>query len=367
MPADIFKEVLWNDGEGLAFEDLNNAQRFMRALIGDGFVSHAARTGDIDTPGMSTSHLYTSGNAAAPFADNVTNRRSRNLAGVVTQRISGSTPDGSDSQVLSYYLAADEAAFTHPAATVNPRWDVVSVGLAYANADSQSRDFKDAVTGVITAPSFSKQRRVIATVTRTAGAENASPVEPAAPAGHVKLAAFKVTPGMTLFDFKSGEVRDYRMPLGPVSAYEVVGKNWAYSSAAAHTFAADGSLTIPASGSAQGFCPVQGASKRIVEIGFMKSGAGNNAAALTLARRFSLGTLQFVRDLTSLSGNNDNWETFDILANHGEPLWATGYAVGFPGGGPFSVGLGPNGLALEAVASGGGTLVVRGVRFVLVG
>lgn len=219
MPGIIGKEVLWNDGEGITFTDLNNMQRYMSAMILDGIISRMARSfGGADVQGTQTTfplvYCFCVGNDAAPYAG-AGAREIKNLAGTIYQRLDN-TPDGNDPGMLAYYVTADEYGQTLAAAVTNPRWDIVTVKLEQIDndvADEVSRDFKDATTGVVTSEDIVKKRKVKATFTVTAGAENASPVQPSIPAGHVLVAAFLVTPAMSAFDPRA-DIRDWRVPLG---------------------------------------------------------------------------------------------------------------------------------------------------------
>ena len=60
----------------------------------------------------------------------------------------------------------------------------------------------------------------------------------------MKLAAFRVVPAATLFD-RLLDIRDYRMPIGPLRAFDVLGNNWNYGSSLGATFSKGGTLTLP--------------------------------------------------------------------------------------------------------------------------
>lgn len=325
------KTVLFSDGEGLEFADLNNMQRFAEALIGDGIVGCAAPQLELnDAAGMRIEHLYAFGVSGAPF-ENVTGTRTPNfLAGLVAQQVASGPPDGNDSQVLLYYLANDEPSVARPAAVTNPRWDVVSILLAQANADSQSRDFEDASTRAVTTTTTNKQRRVEATITWTQGAENASPVEPSIPAGHVKLAAFRVVPAATLFDPET-DIRDYRMPIGPVTSL-VSQWQYAISQSGTSDWAQLASGHISTFGAASNEtifspCPVTEV-KRLIAVAIHRAdGTGTSTTALT--RRVESSTDTVLKTITADLPSSSNYSEYDILGQFGTPLWANGYAAGY--------------------------------------
>lgn len=326
MP-NIFKEVLFNNGEGIAFEDENNLQRFLYAMINDGILSHSQQHSPIDVGGMSAGHLYAIGNSAAVYAG-ASNRQSRYRRGMIFQRIDPAVPTGDDAKVLGYYFSESEADHVHAAAVTNPRWDLVSIGLFYANADTQTRDFKDAVTGLITGQSFSKQRRVAATITVTPGAENASPVEPALPAGHVKIAALRVSPGMTTFD-PTTDIRDYRMPLGPSTVVDVPGMQWAHQPAQENIASDNGQLSLVAAANATAICTLGGSAKRLVTVGLGRVTGTTAPSVFDLVRISSIATRTTLRDLLPIYAGAVGYTEFDVLASHGTPLWSNGFAAGY--------------------------------------
>lgn len=324
----IFKEVLFNDGEGAQFEDLNNAQRFLLARLGDGIVSGLAPHLDLaGSPGLENStHLYAIGDSGAPYESGLGTRVPNFLRGLIATRSTTAEPDGSDAQVLLYHMSPDEPSVARDAAVTNPRWDVVSVALAQANADTQLRDFKDAVTGIVVAQSNLKQRRVTATFTWTQGTENASPVEPSIPAGDVKLAAFRVVPGETLFD-PTTDIRDYRMPIGPARIY--TSRQWLHNRNANGTSTwrdqPTGILGASPTETAQNFCPV--GTSRVVRVGAVASGC--NASTFKLGYEDLTDAFVTLATVNDLRGTALAYREYDVLADFGAPLWSNGRMAGY--------------------------------------
>jgi hypothetical protein len=369
--AIMSKEVLFSDGEQLEPSDLNNVQRFLYSLIGDGIVGCAAPQLDLSEPaGMLITHLYAVGVSGAPHENGTGTRTPNFLAGLVAQRISAAAVDGDDSQVLFYYLVADEPSVARPAATVNPRWDVVSILLARANGDSQSRDFQDASTRALSTSAFNKQRAVSATITWTTGTEAASPVEPAIPAGHVKLAAFRVVPAVTLFD-PTTDIRDYRMPIGGRSEYSVIGTSWAYGSL--WTPNTNGALVSPSgigtSTDASCPCPRASSGARLLSVGY-GGGRGANfdaATVLVVSRVADASSAQ--TDLLDVSAilpaapSTSAFTSMDMTT----PIWGNGFEAGYAcerDGNRTTLGLRLN---LANAESGGSGFTISSGRFVLVG
>lgn len=217
MPDKIPKTLLFNDGEGAEPADFNLMQKMMHSFLLDGVIQGMARDVEFNGPLlMQLTHPWVIGNAAAPYAT-ATTRESTNLAGVIYQRKGSGDPDGEEPEVLAYYVEDDEYGQVHAVASVNPRWDTVSVLLEQEGADAadqETRDFKDGTTGALSTTTPVKRNKVKATFTTTQGAEAPSPTLPAPPGGHVRLASFLVSPGMGAFDPLIDEIYDHRMPLG---------------------------------------------------------------------------------------------------------------------------------------------------------
>lgn len=373
MGVGFVKDVLFNAGEGLSETDLNNAQRFLLFMLGDGaFGCAAPQLAITDQPGMSTAHLYAFGNSGAPYEDGSGTRTPNFLRGLIAQRIVGTAPDGTDSQVLFYFLDADEASVARPAVVTNPRWDVVSVAMTRVNADSQSRDFEDASTRALTTSSFSKQRRTVCTITWTTGAESVTPVEPSIPVGDVKLAAFQIRPAVTAFD-PTQDIRDYRMPIGASRIYNVDGWRYPRDETGAAEWAdtafsgVTGNVATGATTQATCLLPVMGGSHRILAVGFTSEDGAGGTLAVTLSRVNDLSpTHTSIRTLTSLldaGGGGASYGEFDILTNHGAPLWSNGYSAGYAVDRSQEGTISASCLGLVATPTGATFFDLRGVRW----
>lgn len=348
------REVLFNDGEGLEPDDLNVLQRRLVALISDGILAHHARLSDDGHGGASSSHLFAIGNSGAPYAGagaaEVLFR-----AGPVFRRLAGAI-DGEDPITLLYFLDQDEPTQAHAAAGAGlERWDLYSIELAQEDADPAddvSRDFKDAVTGALSTQTVGKIRKVAATITVTAGAEAAvgAAVEPATPAGHVKLAAVRVDDSGSAFD-PTTDIRDYRVPALGWTVHSVPGCQFGRDPS---HWPEDGpGIIIADAGGARdawAHLPTIGGARRVVEIGLGSNILGGSAAAARLMRMNMTGSiLGAVEDELAvitgslLSAGTNAFRTYDVLGSLGTPLWANGYAAGYAvevaGGSPRSVAL----------------------------
>jgi hypothetical protein len=371
------QEVLLNDGEGIHHGDINLLQRYMHSFFLDGYLAQLGRVAVSDL-GALTTHCYAVGFSGAPYGHASTNRTSRNLGGLILQRLGSSQPSGDDPQFLAYYIDADEAGFLHDTAAANPRWDIITVKLEQTDsdtADNATRDYEDAATGAITSETFVKKRKVKATITVTKGTEAASPTEPATPAGHVKLAAFRVTVGMTTFNAKT-DIRDYRMPLGFAEEW-IPGRDTSHASAQWTTDTATGALTNVAGGAHQAISwprANMSRARRVIGLGLGISTLSSTTHTMDLGRVDPWTGFTSVESLTLNVGNGyraQGWSTFEPAL----PLWTNGYAAGYAvtyeSGGTAPI-LGqtlpcPEVSAFKVVSDTTNTFYIAGIRWFLAG
>lgn len=375
------QEVLFHDGEGIYHGDLNLLQRYQHALLLDGYLAQLGRTGVSDLS-ASTGHLYAVGFSGAPYGHAADTRTSRSLRGLVLQRLASTMPTGDDPQFLAYYLDDDEAGFVHDAAGANPRWDLISIKLEQIDndaADNATRDYEDATTRVVTSKTFVKKRKVSATITLTKGTEAASPSEPALPSGHVKLAAFRVSPAMTTFNAKT-DIRDYRMPLGfdedfmPGISMGRVTTQWVetqgFGTIQNITGAVRNAYSWPRSVSR---------ARRVLGLGLSVYSLTSTTHVFDLGRADPLagaggGTgFTVVENIPTNVGNGyrvTGWSTFTPAL----PIWsngyAAGYAVNYESGGtaaPFVSAVGPELAAVRIATDTGDSITLSGIRWYLAG
>ena len=209
----IISELLYNDGEALDYNDLNNAQRHARSMLYDGVHGTLARVVERDYQPQavsSTGHAWTIGNGCQPYVSASTLTVSF-TPGAIGFKASG-VPDGTDPLFLWYHMGLAEVSLTAGAAdATNPRWDIVQIKIEHAEGSAETRDFST-TGGVLSSVSFSKRRRTKLTASIKAGTAAASPTEPTPDAGYVKLCAIHIAATATVITPTT--VRDYRMPVG---------------------------------------------------------------------------------------------------------------------------------------------------------
>lgn len=229
------REILWNPGEGVGNADLNDVQRFLRAFTSDEFGARGGfgnvggfLTGQTAGLDPRTQAAFCYGDSAAPYPATVA-RRVDHLGGPLIQWRTGTqTPYGNAAlpsdmleapYALVYWLAPNEFQQTHAIGGAQPRWDVVSFVLSHTDsdvADQESRLQKQQVgpAFVISSANFIKRRKVTMSVTITQGAEAASPVLPAIPAGNVAWYAVYVPASHNAVFALDQAFSDQRVPIG---------------------------------------------------------------------------------------------------------------------------------------------------------
>jgi len=343
MADKIPKQVLFSDGEALRSDDFNDLQKLIQAYVADGVLSMLGYSDDTSAIPSGLEQASAVGNGGAVFVDEATNLTVDFAPGMIGQH-SGAAVTGDTPAMLWYYMeAADVPDKTRPVATTNPRWDILTVQLTEADGSSENRDFKDAITGALSTQSFNKRRRVTATFTWTQGTEAASPVEPAVPAGQVKLCAVKVPTAAAVFSpFGSGldssELRDYRVPVG-FTTYRDGGHADTYFGTGTITFNASVfgkppffNMDVDVGEFAYGhwWCPVSSPTHRLKKITMRGEGPD------TTAHEFILGDGNATGNLWPNPGfwgaPNSGYESMprpEQDFNDFPPVWCNGYAAGY--------------------------------------
>lgn len=244
MSTDLFKEALYNDGEGVTHGDLNDSQRFLSAQLWDqtlaqliGGIGLTSVDYDVAANGVTPpDHLAycLQGGAGFPYLGSTTNKI-KMMPGTLLQRVGAAT--GDERVMLAYTFAGTEEFTIAAGDATNPRVDLLQMKLELVNADSQSRDFEDAATGVITTTSQMKKRRVQCTISVKTGTPAASPTYPDPDAGYVAIGGVVVganylTTTQIIFGVDTAGanavLHDQRMPLNvqgyrtPVSSFHIV-------------------------------------------------------------------------------------------------------------------------------------------------
>jgi hypothetical protein len=341
---DNFKRVLFNDGEGLVHDDLNNMQAFNSARLLDQYLSELRRNGHMTfaeinshDPELScgqsvfdTSKLIFALTAGGGFIiPGGSSRQIRNREGTILQWTAA--PDGDEEKLLSYRLAENEVNLTLDVGdATHPRIDIIEVKLELVDGDSESRDFKDAVTGGLSTISTDKTRRVSATIQVKKGTPAATPSHPNTTSGFASLGAVHV-PATHNAVFPRANLMDTRFPLG-LKVCDV--PSWQFdrgNSAAAWVIGATaGQRSIGSSSSSDPFlvhCPIGGQTSRVIGVSLFGtwasgSGSANLARLVRLTYGAAAPTVTEIADQTALlTGSTPRLRhlTYDFLMELGTP------------------------------------------------
>jgi len=285
MSTDLYADLLFNDGEGITHADLNNARAFPRARAFDQLLArlggYLAADADPDSPGEAgadpavTSLAYTLAGGDCALAVGSVATKVKLLPGTLFQRIAAA--DGAEAQFLPYTVVAGDVDITITAghATLN-RIDILQVKLEYVEAGSESRDFKDAVTGALSTTTPNKRRRVQATFSLKAGTPGATPSYPAPDAGYCVVGAVFVPATWTTGVYSDGMgaaastaavMRQCSVPLN-VEAVTVTPEEFDYTWATNWARDTDGDARASGGAATQlvVWCPHAGQTKRIVGV-----------------------------------------------------------------------------------------------------
>jgi hypothetical protein len=197
VATDLYKGVLFNDGEALTTTDLNDTQKYMGARVFDQLVAKSVGNwGAIIQPTLGNNiqgapFLYALRAGQGFIVAGAGAREVTCSAGTIFQSLGAA--NGNEAQLLAYTLAGNDFTLTLGVGdATNPRVDVIQVALAYAADDTQSRDFEDDTTELLSSQNQSKKRRVTATFTVKQGTPAATPTFPTLDAGCSALGAVYV-------------------------------------------------------------------------------------------------------------------------------------------------------------------------------
>lgn len=328
------QEILFNDGEGLDYGDLNNLQRYLRSQIWDSVVGAQSRTAEYAAGGSSTD-LFAVGPGGAPYPSATARTMSIEIGTVAM----GNLGTGTDAGFKAYRIASGELAPQHADnATGSDVWDIYQVKLEHIDndaADNETRDFEDATTHVLTSTSMVKKRKVRLTASIKRGTPG-SGTEPAVDAGYVKLYAVLVPNGIGAGVLLPANVRDYRIPIGykviDVPAAMALDRvNW--------TDATVGQIFTTTNGAiARIYPPAIGgyASHRLVGIGLQYRRTAADAMTVELTRADVAADITLtetqIRDLSAsfpVNAPATEQRYREVSLYSGTPIWANGQAAGF--------------------------------------
>jgi hypothetical protein len=223
----IIKEVYFNDGEGLDYRDLNNVQRFLSSQLWDCAIGTEARVEERDQ--SISGALVCVGNGGYPYVVGVSMDVA--IAAGVIVHFTTSTIDGTTPIMIPYRLTNAEYSFTIAASHATlERYDVIQARIIADPGTSETRDFKDATTGVLSSQTFNKRLNSVCTMSVVTGTNAAvgTATEPSVTSGYVKLATVYVAPTVT--SIAKSAIRDYRLP-SKLTVVDVMANQAAYDEA----------------------------------------------------------------------------------------------------------------------------------------
>jgi hypothetical protein len=237
MPTDIFKGVLFSDGEGADFNDFNNLRAYGHARLTDQILRAAAANArggsssqdpNLRTTVSAAPFLYSLAGGAGYCVPGGSALQTTVRAGTILQQVG--SPSGDEPSFIPYTLIDGDFTLTHSAGdATNPRIDVIEIKLEYVNGNSETRIFEDAVTHVQTSQSFNKKRRVQITAQIKQGTPAATPAYPTLTSGFAAIAAVRVPATHSAVFTAKDHMRDLRIPLG-VKQLWVHPQNWILTS-----------------------------------------------------------------------------------------------------------------------------------------
>lgn len=366
MSTDVYKQVLNNNGEGLTQDDLNDMQRFLRAqmfdanlqyLIGSlnvGVVNATHSVTDMELGGQTganalTKYAYALTPGGAYLKMGSGNNKVAIAPGTLLQKVG--TTDGNESTLLAYTFTGAEEFTVAAGDGANPRVDLLQMKLEYVDGDSQTRDFEDATTRIVTTTTPNKKRRVQCTLLLKTGTPAASPTVPNTDSGYVPVGlvvvgtSYLVATAVVMGEDTAGAnavVHDLRMPLR-VRAYRVdpslfkLVTAWALSNSNSTVTSSNATNDL--------YVPCPAGIGRIVGVAINTPGSVDISGTITLGRSANILTTSFVtrNTLNVAQGGpqtNKLW-TFPIIQalghapnagptvivnsdNVGPPIWTTG-------------------------------------------
>ncbi len=204
MSTDLYKQVLYNDGEGVTHTDLNTMQRNAESKVWEQLIHNSigaisingainAQQRDLQYSGQDgtdhpTSRCYCT-NPGAAYLRKTANPMEVGIApGTLLQKLAVLT--GDDPQIISFTFTGTEFWTVAAADATNPRVDLLQMALSWVEGDSDTRDFEDATTRLVTSTTPNKTRRVQCVLSVKQGVAAASPVIPEPDTGNVAVGMY---------------------------------------------------------------------------------------------------------------------------------------------------------------------------------
>lgn len=220
MP-DTKKSVYFNSGEAVSDGDMNNLQFAMQVTHGDyGLAKNFRDTNFISEPTVQTVYAAPGALQGCIRAHPSTANLVTNYGGTIYLREStGSSIDGQTPRLLTYQLSDAELDTAITPDPSLPRWVGIFIKLDIVDGPTESRDFQDATTLVISSQVLVKSRVVRLTKQVVHGTPAASPAIPATPAGYAPLAYVNVTAAHATTFNNNVDLVDARFPVGLRAAW----------------------------------------------------------------------------------------------------------------------------------------------------
>ena len=372
---DLTRLLLFNDGEGLTHDDLNDLQQ----LLLDKVISHHIHGGAFLGRSQSSLLAKTSSEGADPFGPGLPSQADLYSPfimngiirpfdnggglpvqtvgsgafvlenGLLTQRTNPNTPGTAFAESpIMLTMALDDEERTmgdditaNPAPGAgNPRWDTWGVRIGYGTDDnSESRDFKDAITGALSTSVLNKRRRLILETEFVTGPQSATFDMATLSAGFVPLMTLRRPVGEVTSAISVDDIYYHVYPMR-LGVEDVMGQDLFYEGVTGSAWDRDvfgrGSLVKGPAGSEALYAvprTIDG-SKRIVAVGVLAADAGNDFSVEIGRYRYSattgLPTFTSLVDLDAGSGVGNINGSQDGFQMNGEAQWSPTTAKRLP-------------------------------------
>lgn len=191
-----------------------------------------------------------------------------------------------------------------------PRIDVVEIKIEYVNGSTESRDFKDATTGVVTTTTPSKKRTARITYQIKEGTPGATPAYPTVTAGFKAMCAVYV-PALHNAAHDAANIRDLRWPM-KLKTYDVPAhlmnrygaSPWTLNTTDFHVTAGAGASFLYV------FPPSTSKNERLIGVGLYAEPNGTSTAVLE--RQTYDGGIPTLTSLCNLNANDELMPSGDI-------------------------------------------------------
>lgn len=231
--------LLWNDGEGITKDDLNDSQKFLQFKAWDaaGQYSKAAlalsNVSRPFAPGTTFPTRFSSPAAWGGVAGGPSFVHGPDLAftGIGTATLTVQPGYVGQNKLATRATNIPSMRWTHidtdggsptfpvaPNAGPGARYDILALFIGETDGDNENRDFKDATTGVLSTSSLPKRRRQDATLLYYQGTPGAGTPVGLLAAGDTVLCVVKVADGAAVIE----EIFDYTYPIGSVEVEEPI-------------------------------------------------------------------------------------------------------------------------------------------------